>query len=271
MNAWSTIEVSSQDPEIIQINILEKQLSKLPHRVVKIRELITRFEVCHFKYQRHLEIIKLSIHALEPMVDVDTIGSHHIQYGEKVLKKDTTGKSLLGQKYVWAIENWLKKIPVGQRPEYYDDEVGIQVQDLLGTKKPEKVQLIRLLLARLTGDWNAFDKLQQGGRFIDLEYQACRMDICHYAFPKNLILLLKGIGQLKPIEKVKFEGCGSYDIVRKESLEKEFHNLNEQLQSFIKDTETDRNDSVRRWLLACLAKTIKENICLPQCIHLSTE
>jgi hypothetical protein len=35
------------------------------------------------------------------------------------------------------------------------------------------------LLARLTWDWESYEKLQHGGRFKDIEFQACRMDICH--------------------------------------------------------------------------------------------
>jgi len=46
--------------------------------------------------------IKDSIIALEPNVDVNKIGENHIQHGESVLNKDTTGKSLMGQQYVWA-------------------------------------------------------------------------------------------------------------------------------------------------------------------------
>jgi hypothetical protein len=61
MKAWSNIQISPQDPEIVKINNLEKKLGELPDKVYKIRELISRFEVCHFKYQQHLRKIKGSI------------------------------------------------------------------------------------------------------------------------------------------------------------------------------------------------------------------
>ena len=48
MNAWSNIEISPQDPEIIEIGKLEKTQGNISKNVRKIRELITRFEVCHF-------------------------------------------------------------------------------------------------------------------------------------------------------------------------------------------------------------------------------
>lgn len=51
MNPWSNIETSAQDTEIAEVNKLETTLGDIPPPVRKIRELITRFEVCHFKYQ----------------------------------------------------------------------------------------------------------------------------------------------------------------------------------------------------------------------------
>ena len=74
MKAWSNIQISPQDPEIIKINNLGKKLGELPDKVHKIRELITRYEVCHFKYQQHLRQIKDSIINLEPNVDSKKIG-----------------------------------------------------------------------------------------------------------------------------------------------------------------------------------------------------
>jgi hypothetical protein len=55
MKAWSNIQISPQDPEIVKINNLENNLGELPDKINKIRELITRFEVCHFKYQQHIK------------------------------------------------------------------------------------------------------------------------------------------------------------------------------------------------------------------------
>ncbi len=236
MNAWSNIQNFSQDSEIIKINNFEKRLGKLPDKVSKIRELITRFEVCHFKYQLHLRKIKDSINVLEPSVDTTTIGINHIQHGEIVLNKDTTGKSLIGMQYVWALNEWL------------------------GDKSKDKIRLVRLLLARLTWDWIPYEELQRGGDYKDLEFQICRMDICHYAFPNNLDLLIKGIGQMKAIEDKIFEGCGSYNTGIKAYLENEFSDLNNAIKSFGNNNGSNKNDLIKIWLTACLAKTIKENI-----------
>jgi hypothetical protein len=260
MNAWSNIQISPQDPEIIKINNLEKRLGKLPEKVIKIRELITRFEVCHFKYQLHLKKIKDSITELNPIVDTTRIGINHIQHGENVLNKDKTGKSLIGQQYVWALKEWINDNPKNEITDNYDKKLGQQINKWLGDKNPDKIRLVRLLLARLTWDWASYEKLQYGGKFKDIEFQACRMDICHYTFPKNLDLLLKGIEQMKAVEEKRFEGCGSYNTEIKAYLEKEFLDLNDTLKSYKVSNGFNKNDLIKTWLVACLDKTIKENI-----------
>lgn len=260
MKAWSNIQVSPLDREIFNINNFEKNLGVLSVKVNKIRNLITRFEVCHFKYQQHLQNIKDSIIALEPNVDTNKIGINHIQHGESVLNKDTTGRSFMGQQYVWAIEEWLNDNSKNKTSGNYDKKCGQQTQEWLGDKNPDKVALVSLLLARLTWDWKSYEKLQHGGKFKDIELQAGRMDICHYAFPENLNLLIKGIGQMKAVEEREFEGCGSYNTDIKAYLEKEFLYLNNILKSLKNKSNHDKNDLIRAWLFACLAKTIKENI-----------
>jgi hypothetical protein len=260
MNAWSNIQNFSQDSEIIKINNFEKRLGELPDKVSKIRELITRFEVCHFKYQQHLKKIKDSINVLEPTVDTTTIGINHIQYGESVLNKDTTGKSLIGIQYVWAIDEWLNENIKNGISDKYDKKIRHQIKKWLGDKNKDKIRLVRLLLARLTWDWVPYEELQHGGDFKDLEFQICRMDICHYAFPNNLDLLIKGIGQMKAIEDKIFEGCGSYNTEIKAYLENEFSDLNYAIKSFGNNNGSNKNDLIKIWLTACLAKTIKENI-----------
>jgi hypothetical protein len=76
LSEWSNIEVSPKDSEIIEIDKLEETLGKIPNNVQKIRELITRFEVCHFKYQQHFKHIKDSILNLRPNVEPTQIGSN---------------------------------------------------------------------------------------------------------------------------------------------------------------------------------------------------
>lgn len=260
MNGWSNIQISPQDSEIIKINNLEKRLGELPDKVNKIRELITRFEVCHFKYQIHLKKIKDSITELTPIVDMTKIGTNHIQHGENVLNRDATGKSLIGQQYVWALKEWLNDNAKNEISDKYDNKHGQQIQKWLGDKNPDKIRLVKLLLARLTWDWKSHEELQHAGKFEDIELQVSRVDICHYAFPKNIDLLLEGIGQMEAVEEKRFEGCGSYNTEIKAYLEKEFLDLNDTLKPFQVNNGLNETDLIKTWLFACLAKTIKENI-----------
>ena len=258
MEAWSNIEVPADDPEIIQIDHLEEKLGKLPEKVRKIRELITRFEVCHFKFQHHINKIKDSIINLEPYTIPSEIGNSHIQKGEDAWKSDKTGRSKTGQQYLWAIKKWLDKDYQTKYIVHYDQKLGKDVDGWLGNKNPEKMRLVRLLLARLTWDWKSYEALQKGGDFKALEMQICRMDICHYAFPANLDLLLHAIGEMKPAKD--FEGCGSFNTPIRVVIEQELPALRDQLQSLVDRGQPAKNELVKAWLCTCLIKTIKEQV-----------
>lgn len=260
MEAWSNIQVFPHDPEIAEINKLEANLGTLPDKIYKIRGLITGFEICHFKYKRHLQHIKDSIHTLEPLIDAGKIGINHIRYGEKVLNNDTSGRSLAGLQYVWTIQDWLSNNSKNKAHDNYDKKLSQQIHEWLGEKSPAKVRLVRLLLARLTWDWKSYEEYQSAGRFKDIELQACRTDICHYAFPGNLNRVIQAIGQMKAADETGFEGCGSYNDEIKESLEKEFSELNDMLHYFREKMDKNKDDLIKVWLIACLAKTIKENL-----------
>jgi len=264
-NAWSNIDISPNDPEIIEIDKFEKTIEVIPSNVQQIRELITRFEVCHFKYQQHLKYIKDSILNLKPKTNLKKIGTNHIRSGENAWKKDKTGRSLLGQRYIWALTNWLSDNPEVKDFEYYDKELDQQITKCLGKKNPDKERLVRLLIARLIWDWKSYEELRQGKENKELELQVCKVDVCHYAFPKNLDLLLQGIGEVKSIET--FEGCGSFNSGIKKFVEKEFLILNDMLKSITSVNQPDKNELTKAWLITCLAKTLKEQVGLKKPIH----
>jgi len=265
MNPWSNIDISPNDPEIIDIDKFEKNIGIIPSNIHQIRELITRFEVCHFKYKQHIKYIKDSILNLKPNTDPKRIGTNHIRSGENAWKKDKTGRSLLGQRYVLALTNWLSANPDAKDFEYYDKELDKKITKWLGEKNPEKERLVRLLIARLIWDGKSYEKLRGGENNKELELQVCKMDVCHYAFPKNLDLLLQGIGEVKSIEA--FEGCGSFNSDIKKFVEKEFLILNDLLKSIISINQPDKNELTKAWLIACLAKILKEQVGLKKPIH----
>jgi hypothetical protein len=65
---------------------------------------------------------------------------------------------------------------------------------------------------------------------------------------------------MKPVKDKEFEGCGSFDANIKAYLEKEFLELNDALISLKTKNGSNKKDIIRAWLIACLAKTIKESI-----------
>ena len=267
MNVWSNIEVSREDAEIASINKLEEALGKYPDNARLIRELITRFEACHFKYQQHLIIIRESIKDLNPHIDPANIGQNHIQHGDKAWKSDRTGRSLMGQQYIWALHNWLDNTDSIKPPEY-NEQLSREVEAWLGEMSPEKDNLVRLLLARLTWNWKTLEELSQKsmeeisreGVDTGLEYQIYRMDICHFAFPVHLINILRGIGKMSPMDK--FVGCGTYNSSIRKSMHAELTKINNWLLSRKEAgiAKQDQEELTRIWLFACLAKTIKEQV-----------
>lgn len=102
-------------------------------------------------------------------------------------------------------------------------------------------------------DWKAMDMNLQGDLYRKLEQQIVRMDICHYAYPKNLESLLKAIGKLQPAND--FEGCGSCNDKIKDLIKEQLSELNNQFASIKK--QSDRESQIKTWLLACLMKTLK--------------
>ena len=106
MSAWANLESSQDDKEIERINEIEQSLGELSEEIHKVRNLITRFEVCHFKYKLHIDYIIDSIKRLQPVTDPDLIGSTHLRHGDSVTSNDKTGRSKIGQQYVNALQFW---------------------------------------------------------------------------------------------------------------------------------------------------------------------
>ena len=259
MDSWSNIETSTQDTEIAEVNKLEATLGDIPPSVRKIRELITRFEVCHFKYQQHLINIHDSILNLNPATDSNKIGSNHISKGENAWINDKTGRSLLGQQYLWALNNWLSKKDQRKMPNDHDLNLDLKISKWLGDKTPDKERIVRLLIARLTYNWESYEKFQLRGQFKELEFRTCRMDICHYAFPNHLDTLVQAIGKMQSHKDL--EGCGSYTSEIKIFITRKYSEIVSSIRVISKDKvllNQNKNDQFRHWLYLCLAKTIKE-------------
>lgn len=257
MSCWSNIEISSQDSEIIEINNFEVTLGKLSENTQKIRELIRRFEVCHFKYKEHLKYIKDSTLNLSPHIEPAYIGVNHISKGKEALKNDKTGRSILGQQYLTSLMDWLGGYRQ-ENSEFFNNELSQQIKIWLRDKNQDKERIVRLLVARLMWDWESYEKYKHGVEYKELELQAGRMDICHYAFPKHLDLLLKGIGRMEPVGN--FEGCGTFDSEIKTYAEEQLSTLCDYLKCNTNKNKLEQNEQIKIWLIASLAKTLKEQV-----------
>ncbi len=260
MNAWINIDVSPDDQEIIAINQMELALGNVPKQIYKVRELITRFEVCHFKYRRHFEYILKSIAELQPVIEVDRIGLNHLHHRTNAWMNDKTKRSKAGLMYISALSKWLEdesfdNLEISKQELF---KLRLLVDEWLGDKNEKKVKLIHMLLSRLL--WQSVEQYRSGGTLSELEYQIEATDICNYTFPQNLDKIIQAIGTLKPVKV--FVGCGTFNAEIISFLTKEFKKLCMWLDNDMPniDLGLKKKDPIKIWLVACLVKTIKTDI-----------
>ena len=203
-----------------------------------------------------------SIAALHPMVVLSKIGSNHPYNGANAWKNDTTGRSRIGQQYIEALQSWIDEDSssnVGV-PGQEAQELKQRVNVWLGDRSEEKVGLVRMLLARLLWLWKPMEEYRRGDKLSDLEYQAERTDICNYAFPQNIERLIQAIGKQKPVDA--FDGCGTFNVETRSFISEEFSKLCEWLKAdaLVNDLGLGEKEPMKVWLVACLAKTLKESV-----------
>jgi len=209
---------------------------------------------CQTHWMKHYSILNLN-----PAIDSKKIGSNHISKGENAWKNDKTGRSLLGQQYLWALNNWLSKRDQRKMPQDHDLNLDSKISRWLGDKTPDKERIVKLLIARLKYNWESYEELQLGGQYKELEFQTCRMDICHYAFPNHFDTLIQTIGKMQSHKDL--EGCGSYTLEIKEFITRKYSEIVSSIIDISKDKvfhNLNKNNQFRIWLYLCLAKTIKE-------------
>ncbi len=127
----------------------------------------------------------------------------------------------------------------------------------LGEGDKHKEALVSALLDRLL--WNfETERNTLAEEFEDLIYQIDRTDICHYAFPENIKKTIGAIGELSP--SPDFEDCDSSDEEHQKIALQYFTHLTAWLQGEINEPgrTLGKKTLLKRWLVACLAKTIKE-------------
>ena len=260
MDSWRNIIIQKNDPEILTINKLEKELKEISTSVRAVRKLIKQFEICHFKYAIHYDYILRSIEFLSPFVDPDSIGLSHPRHGQEAWKTDNTGRSRSAQIYIDALQLWLN--PTSSTG--FDSSTRViqkmkaHISELLGEHTIVKEKLVELLLDRLL--CRPFKEYNLGIQLGRLQDQIEMTDICHHTFPDNLERVLSGIGSLLPVKD--FQGCATYNSKIKRQVSIWF----QQLCKWIKgepgylDSFFGKRSDMKIWLAACLAKTLKEEV-----------
>ncbi len=260
MDSWRNIIISKDDPEIIEINKSENELEVVSTAVGAVRQLITKFEICHFKYEIHYDYILRSIEFLSPFVDPDSIGSSHPRKGSDSWKKNKTERSRTAQIYIDAIILWLNpKSLTG-----FDSHIRViqimkaHVTKMLDERNNEKERLVELLIKRLL--WRPIERHSLGVQLDRLQDQIERTDICHYTFPDNIERVLAGIGSLAPAKD--FQGCGSYNNSIKWQISMRFLQLCKWIngEPGYLDRVLGKRNNMKIWLAACLVKTLKEQV-----------
>lgn len=263
MNGWINIETLPDDKEIAAIDQLERTIGSVPKHIQQIRELITCFEACHFKYQQHYRDIVESIIKQHPVGEVYSTHINPLNPQRQVLGNHIP-QNRTDQQYIDALYSWIDEESINNVGVSEKEVTGLsqRVNAWLGIKSKEKVGLVRMLLARLLGQ--SMENLRQGGDLSELEYQVERTDNCNYASLQNIERMIQGIGNLKPVDG--FDGCGTVNADIKSFVGKELIQLCDwlKLDTLSMESGLGEKELVKVWLVACLVKTIKESA------HLST-
>ncbi len=180
---WANLGLPQADAEIARIHQMEQRAGPLPPVAHAIRELITRFEICHFKIERHLQRIIQAISEMCLDLDPAAIGRSHPKSGPTAWRTDRTGRSRQGQEFIWLLQMWLADEPYSEEdPRAIPRSLFEEVKRALGKPDAQKSRLVEALLNRLL--------LKPDRRTLPAELagfwlQIEATDICHYAFPSN--------------------------------------------------------------------------------------
>ncbi len=258
---WPNIEYDTGDPEIQKIDQLGLMLEPKPENVTKIRSLIKHFEVCHFKYKHHIDIINTSIDLLVPQVDPETIGIKHPRKNDTDTDSVTNKRNKTGRMYINLLRLWLDNEEL-EDTDPHAISMFNDIQKWLGERAPEKIRNVQMLIVRLTWDWESLEEINKVHMNRELEDQIMKVDICHYAFQGNLKSLIKAIGKNQPADD--FEGCASCSEKRRPYFEKEFRFLLKKCKKLEQSLQSGGNSLMKAWLRLSFAKVIKEQINLSE-------
>lgn len=271
-----------EDKEVAAIDATEDKLGKLDVQTIKIRNLISRLELCHHKAERHVELI---IRAIGEGKVVKEPGSRPI--GE-IHPREALTERVIGSLTAWVNEEQYDAPPF--------DIGGIAVEDLfgfIGERTPLKAWQVRQVCAKLRSfldpefryyemveypdkyeehahyrgaTINTVIKDEVGGEEVKLTLASAidHLQPCNWNFPSNLIIVLKAIGgDLEPENPFAAHSRNlplspSYPRLKK---------VVDLLQAYLVDKKPSQDTEqiaavlgektpVKEWLVASLAKTL---------------
>jgi len=199
LGPWANIGLAEPDDEVAALWEWEQRLEWPPSSAQITRELISRLQICHFKFPRHVGKIIEAIGAMRSPVDPDQIGRTHPRYGPQASQADAAGRSSEAERFIAALEIWL----AGHPPR---TSVGEVITAALGDRSHLKEQLVSALSRQLRRQHRAGDLGPELGSW---DYQIRCTHQCHHTFPQNVHRILEAIGRGEPVEE--FEGCGTFD------------------------------------------------------------
>jgi hypothetical protein len=222
-----------------------------------IHDGISKFETSQFQYEQFNQNQLIS--GPESQRIDNKLEQDISLKNENALRKDKTGRYLLGQQYVWALINWLADYPPLNLSGFFSNEIYTNVSNWLGNKSPQKEKLVRIVVAKLTHDWKSLKKFNHISENKRLSSFAYSMEIWNITFPEKLDLLLHDIGK---IESKISDPNRDYDVEKDERtiIENEFSVLCNFMNSG--NCLAEKNDLVKTWLMSNIKRSLKDQTSL---------
>lgn len=217
LSKWWRNCAGESDDEIAAIDKLEDEISPLDDNTKRIRELISKLEVCHHKAQRHIEII----------IDAIGRGKTNKGPGERPLGS-IHPREALTELVIGSLKAW-------KNNEHYDVPPfgigGMSVEDLfgfLGKKTPLKVWQVERVCDKLHSfldpEFRYYEMVEHPEKYAEnahyrgatintvisdrVDGEAAKLTLasaidhlqpCNWNFPENLVIVLRAIGgDLRP-------------------------------------------------------------------------
>jgi hypothetical protein len=283
MEEWASAGWREPDEEIRRLHARRLALGELPPDAVIMRQVMSGLEICHYRWEQHVENLIRSIAA----------GGLVSEWGSKRPEREERLRA-----YHSAVKAWYsgKSEEEARAADPEAAKIMARVYDSLGAPNEAKKALVKIMLTGAEGraaehllekgDWGAQalvggapptpgpgeEQPKMMGEYITLHLtqQGFVPNPCHITFFENYEALLESIGEGEMVEW--FKGCGIQGVppeVRKNAdgyvagllawLKGEKRapaGAGEKAEFVMKTLEGVERDPLRVWLAGCLLKSI---------------